>query len=549
MKEYVQWALLTMVLSGFRSALGLRCLPVGGLAIALIAAAGWGEGPKPAVVKPGDPAITLAAERYGYMPLPKQYLAAGLSMYSLHFVDTTHLLFTFHTRGLMERLPDSAPDDNDRRITAVLIELPSGKEVARTVWRTRDQDQYLWPLAHGRFLLRIRSKLSVIDPVRRLGDGNAFAEQPFLEFKRRIGYIEVSPGGELLSVETLPPRAQEASAATAMDAGPAKEVEEDAPARSVVETRFFRLLEQSEPGKPERLIASAAGGLLTRSLIHVPATAEGFIDTTRDGSNGYLFDFQTHAGKRMELAGYETTCSPRTYMVSRSEFVAFGCQIQDKSLLSEFDLRGQQPWVQVLAGQYISPMVTAAPAAGRFVLSRITVGGTYVDLNSILPDEMTAQELTVMQNHDGRVLLKTKATPIERSGQNFDLSEDGMWFVTLQTTQTTRGEETTQKAQILVYQLGPLTAADQKEVKLAEEAAPAKNDAVVRLVSSAAPVKHTAEAEAVTVHTAAKTITAVAETPGPAPKATLGDVHDDDAPRKPPSLYDPDHPKVPPSDW
>jgi hypothetical protein len=531
-----------MVLSNGRSALRLSRFRVCGIALALLPVVSWGDGPKPAGVKPGDPAITLAAEKYGYLPLPKQYLAAGLSMFTLHFVDETHLLFTFHTRGLMERLADSAPDDDDRRITAVLIELPTGKEVARTVWRTRDQDQYLWPLTHGRFLLRIRSKLTVIDPVRKLGEGNAFAEQSFLDFKRRIGYIEISPGGELLTVETLPPRAQEANAATAMDAGPAREAGEDTSARSVVETRFFRLLEEGSAGKPEKLVPSAAGGIVTRSLIHVPATSEGFIDTTRDGSNGFLFDFQSHAGKRMELAGYETTCPPKTYMVSRSEFVAFGCQIQDKSLLSEFDLRGKQPWVLVLNGQYISPMVTAAPAAGRFVLSRIMVGGSYLDISNLSPDEMTAQELTVMQNHDGRVLLKTKATPIERVGQNFDLSEDGMSFVTIQTTQSTRGEEIIQKAQILVYQLGALTAADQKEVKLEEEAAPPRTEAMVRLVSSAGPKKQEADAAAVTVQTGAKTVTTVEETAGPAPKATLGDVHPEDGQQKPPTLYDPDHP-------
>ena len=493
---------------------------------------------------PNEPAITLAADRYGYQPVPARYLAAGLSMFTLNFVDSTHLLFTFHTAGLMPRLPDAAPDDNDRRITAVLIELPSGKELARTVWRTRDQDQYLWPLSHGRFLLRIRSKLSVLDPLRGLAEGNPFIEQPFLEFKRRIGYIAVSPGGELLSVETLPPRAQHPDSASAMDAGPPAATEPETAARSAVEVHFYRLSVEADPNKPKRLYAAVAGILLTRTMIHVPATAEGYIDITQDGSNGYLFDFLTHTGKRVELAGYETTCVPRTYFVSRSEFVAFGCQLQGKVILSEFDLRGQQPWVQALNGAHITPLIISAPDAGRFALSRILVNGTYIDMENLAPEELSSQELIVMQNHDGRLLLKTQATPIQRAGQNFDLSEDGLSFATMQTAQVTQHGETTQNTKIVVYHLPALTPADEKELKLAASAAPEKNDGVVRLFGTR-QAKAEAETEKVTVHTGVTTAAPAAIVAPAATQDTIGDPNPDQ-PRKPPSLYDADHPKPPP---
>jgi hypothetical protein len=385
----------------------------------------------------------------------------------------------------------------------------------------------------------------LIEPVRGLAEGNAFAERAFLEFKRRIGYIAVSPGGELLSVETLPPRALQGVGGAVPDAGP--ETEADTPARSAVEIRFFRLLSETPAGKPERLVAVAAGGVLSHGMIHIPATAEGFLDVTQDGSNGYLFDFQLHGGKRMELAGYETTCLPRSYFLSRSEFVAFGCQVQGQVLLSEFDLRGQEPWVQVLHGTAIAPTIQPAPAAGRFALSRILVNTTMtLDLDNLLPDELTAQEITVMQNHDGRQLLKTQASPIQRAGQNFDLSEDGMEFATLQSTQKMQGEETVWNTKIVVYRLPELTAADQKELKLAEAAAPERNDAMVRLLSAKA-AKSAVAGQAVTVRTGTQAAVPVEAPAAPAPKATLGDVSPEDGtPRKPPSLYDPDHPKTPP---
>ena len=137
-------------------------------------------------------------------------------MFTVNFIDDTHLLLTYNTHGLLARLPDVTPDDDDRLIAAELIELPSGKVLASTKWRTRDRLRYLWPLTHGLFLLRVRSRLTVIDPLGHLSSTDPFQPQAFLEFSRRIGYIAVSPGGDLLTVETVPqPHFQKDSAACA----------------------------------------------------------------------------------------------------------------------------------------------------------------------------------------------------------------------------------------------------------------------------------------------------------------------------------------------
>ena len=87
----------------------------------------------------------------------------------------------------------------------VLLELPTGKVLARTTWHFRDHGQYLFPIAHGRFLLRTREKLVILAPLLHLAVGKPFAEEPFLEFKRKIGYVSVSPGGDLLMIETTRP--------------------------------------------------------------------------------------------------------------------------------------------------------------------------------------------------------------------------------------------------------------------------------------------------------------------------------------------------------
>ena len=65
----------------------------------------------------------------------------------------------------MKREADPLPDDDDRTIGACLVELPSGKVLARTEWRDHDRLQYLWNLGHGRFLLRVRDRLTMIAPM------------------------------------------------------------------------------------------------------------------------------------------------------------------------------------------------------------------------------------------------------------------------------------------------------------------------------------------------------------------------------------------------
>ena len=137
-----------------------------------------------------------------------------------------------------------------------------------------------------------------------------------------------------------------------------------------------------------------------------------------------------------------------------------------------------------------------------------------------------------MQNHDGRQLLKVQVTPIQRAGQNFDLSPDGMSLATLQT------------GQLAIYHLAPLTAKDQKEI---QDSLPEKNAAMIRLQANNAKVE--TDTGKITGSAPVNAPT-VAASPAPsAPQATPAENSAqspaDEAPRKPPTLYDKDHPKPP----
>ncbi len=486
---------------------GLGCLLAWGMALG---------------AKPGAPVVTVPLEPLGFTGFPIQYLMSGWTMYTVHFVDATHVLFTFNAKTLMARLPDATAEDQDRTVAAVLMELPTGKVLAKTIWRTRDRERYLWSLGHGRFLLRVRTKLTLIDPMKGLEEGNAFKERLFLDLKRPIGFISVSAGGDLLTVETVP-RAKRKEGDVTL--GGEDDLSEEAAAieRKVpVQIHFYRL------GAGKEMDPAYAGVVYSPALVNVPATAEGFLDVKKEAGPTWDFDFRSHAGKVQELSAFDTSCAPRPYFVSRSEFVAFGCLgAGGKSSLSGFNLRGEEPWIATYGDNALAPQIVTAPAGGRFALGRVVLSGQFVDPDNLTADMVTGEEVNVLQTHDGRSVMKLMVSPAQRTGQNFDLSEDGLEMVTVRA------------GNLEVYKLGDLTAKDKNEIARATEAEPAKNTAEIALDSM--PVVRKAEAKAEGVKVGAEVMQKSAGEVVGEEGNVVGDVPV--GKRKVPSLYDADHPK------
>lgn len=509
--------------------------------------------------KPPVPVLTVLMADLGYQPVSERYLLNGDTMFTLHFVDDTHLLVTFSVKGLLARAPDADADDQPHNVEAVLLELPTGKVLARTTWHLRDHGQYLIPIAHGRFLLRVRDKLVILAPLLHLGTGKPFEEEPFLDFKRKIGYVSVSPGGDLLAIETtrapkhkpVVPRTMpgDASAAPGGSASPiptTPEPEMDASAEepSYVEIHLIRMVKDGRPGHEDLMVAANAGLVRARALVDIPATSEGFLDILKESPTTWLFDFQGHAGKRMELAPFDTSCMPRAKFVSRSEFIAFGCRgSEDQQQMAAFNFKAEELWINAGSSRYLFPSVVSAPDAGRFALSRTPVTGSYVDQNLLAPDQIGAQEVTVFQTHDGRSLLKLQTSPTQRAGQNFDLSPDGMSAAVVH------------GAAVEVYRLPGLTGKDRQEIAAAAAQVPPMTTARVELRSKVPAAASTA------------TVQSGKQEGGPAPVAagSLSDLAgpetiptkavdqvektnaagDPQGPRKAPTLYTPDHPKAP----
>jgi len=461
-----------------------------------------------------EPPQRLPLEQFGFQPLSEQFLLAGSSMLTLHYVDAQHLLLTFSARHLLKRLPDEPEDDMDRTIDAVLIELPSGHILARTTWRTHDHGQYLWSLGHGHFLLRIRDTLTTFAPLANLSSGQSFTEHPFLSTdNRRIAAVILSPDADLLTVETAKRTPAPAKPKTPLF-GPTPV--EPAPEPPVVQINFYRLHPPSEPGGTIR--PNYAGVTHSRGTGGVPVTVAGYLSTVNQGHQHYAFDFHSYTGKIDELSPFDSTCPPFPLFVSHSEFIVFGCRnSQTVGAVGGFNMRGQEMWEQGLFGDFIAPSLVYAPSSGRFALSRVLLHNSAVADQPVSPDEISSQTVVVYQTDSGKQILHADCTPIERAGQNFALSPDGLSLAVVHAEA------------IEIYRLPSLTPKEEKAVVLAQTSAPPENDLPILFVSKVSPSAESADS---TVQPEAQPANAIA--PAPQSSASQGSTAVPDPTQTPP---------------
>ncbi|WP_348266985.1 hypothetical protein P8936_13815 [Edaphobacter paludis] len=487
------------------------------------------------------PSLRIPLDSLGFQPQSTQFLLAGSSMLTVNYVDNQHLLFTFGVHRLMQRIANDPPDDEDRMVEAVLIELPSGRVLARTDWRLHDSGQYLWGLGHGRFLLRVHDTLTTFAPMANLASGQPFAQRGFLTTDRRIGAVLLSPESDLMIVETaerMPP----VPAPRPPLFGPAPKPAPDPVGRpgdpDPVALSFYRL---AMPGRGDVVQATLAGVAHSSHFGDVAAIGAGHIGVVDEGRQEWAFDFRPFHGKAKELAPFGSTCDPTPRFVSSSEFVAFGCHGgQTPMVLGGFNMRGEQMWEQNLFGDYVGTSMTFAPESGRFALGRVLGEAATVDLAIIPEQAYTAQNVVVYQTESGKQLLHVDCSPIARAGQNFALAPDGMSLAVIR------------DGAIAIYNLPPLSKKDQIELKEARALVPEENIQPIDFAEPTSPSATTASSSAdepagskaapATSANVPKTTSISSAAPAPvasqpAPNAAVSGDAAPEQPRKPPTLY------------
>jgi len=215
---------------------------------------------------------------------------------------------------------------------------------------------------------------------------------------------------------------------------------------------------------------------------------------------------------------------------------------------------------------HINPTFSFAPAGGRFALGR-TIVASQTDIAAAPPAD--TQEVRVYQSYNGKLLLRLNCTPVQRAGQNFALSPDGLQVAVIREESThyeatkEHGAYTQIETGVEIYALPALSKDDRAAVEKAQTLAPtdtgARIDLALARVSAADAAKGGSHAnQASGVPTDSSALAPVAdESPQPAPTASSVDPPADassanapatvvegdappDGPRKPPTLYSPE---------
>ena len=463
------------------------------------------------------PTLRISLADLGFPGLSSSFESVGASMLTLNLIDNTHVLLTFSSRGLVERIPDDPPEDDDRAVEALLVDLSTGKVLARTRWHLHDHAQYLWGLGNGRFLLRNRSILTAFAPLLNLDTPDPFKATSFLHVMGVIDALEASPEGDLLTVEMSPPRKpstrQQASASTSTSTS-ASTSADILPRQPRPPETFYFVRVSGTGALNSPILAAAAGAIKVRGVGTIPINGRGYLLAKSQKRSRWSMQFDTFDGESRKLATLDSSCAPRMQLVSPSQYVAFTCRgSDDRVMLSAFDFEPHEMWEEPLSGTSPYAQFAFAQQAGRFAISRTVSGGPSNSAAStntgIPPDPALVQEVKIYQTESGDLLLKLICTPTFRTGQNFDLASDGLSVVIVR------------DGAIELYRLPPLSPRDAKELAAVQqhEPSPAKSARIElqKMLKDAAA--EAVEADAETAAEVREKAVVTANTPPPAAAA------------------------------
>lgn len=361
---------------------------------------------------PAKPAVRIPLDAIGYRPVTAaMLLREGFAPNTLDFIDNDNVLLTFAAHKLVPREQDDPEGDQDRLIEAVVVHLPDGAVLRQAEWRVHDQARYLWPLTHGRFMLRIRNELYFVDPMR---PHETMHRHSMLKPDGELAAVQVSPDGATVLIQTTPKRHIGDDPTQAMDHPP-------------VQLTFYRVSDEEHP----KLIQFATTQV--SRVVDVPFTSRGLLEVVKEDRGHWGFDFHPFAGGKMELAGLTSTCRPEAEWVSESTFIATGCRgMDDRRLLSGFDLLAQANWVFTTDDPPLwAALSTDSGESGRFAFRNAqepnSVGSQDED-----PSDRHTQTVRVYEFQGGVEILRVPVVPAQRTGLNFDLSPDGQRLAVLQ---------------------------------------------------------------------------------------------------------------------
>jgi hypothetical protein len=356
---------------------------------------------------PSQPAaFAVPVEPLGFFAPGAIYQGQRESLVSLDFLDEDHLLFTFHSPGLIRREGRPAVDD-ERQIRAVVLALPDGRVNAEALWTLHDRGRYVWMLNDGHFLLRDQNIL-------QLGDAS-LELKPSLTFQGPLLWLEMDPSDELVATDSREPEVAKARAGSVMSPATA--------------SAWVTSDEGNTNGQPNivlRILRRATGQVMlvsrTRTTVHLPINSEGFVESLRGKGHEWVLNLNYFKGGNRVIGKLDSMCAPSVEFVSNPEVLVTTCNPDNSRWMVALSTDGKRLWNASKPPTQIWPRLIMAPNGLR--VARETLIATHpVDTFSPLSfDDVTGQLVEVYDALTGHVDLTAPASPILDGGGNVAIS-------------------------------------------------------------------------------------------------------------------------------
>lgn len=365
------------------------------------------------------PTVRIAVGPLGFMAPSEAYLQHRMAWATLDFVDDSHLLFTFHSSGLMRRIPGDPADDEDQMIHAVVLEIATGKVTQQADWRMHDRQRYLWALQDGKFLVRQRNSLYLTDSNLEL--------RPYLTFDTDLEAIEVSPGRTLMAIEMvkfLAPAAGESD--TLGDVSGLLPPSLVSPG-GIRQKRTELVL--VHPGDKK-----AVAAVQMRNPMDLPLLEDGFLGALEGTQpKEWVIEKQLSGGDMEKIGEVKSMCRPDLVTLSANVALSENCPVNgaDGYAVSALSMAGEVLWQGLWQSKYIWASFEVAENGSRFAYGSLETNRDIGRLDAFGEADVVAQPVGVFDTETGKLEVVKNASPILSGAHNFALSADGRRFAIL----------------------------------------------------------------------------------------------------------------------
>jgi VWFA-related protein len=322
---------------------------------------------------------------------------------AINFFDERHLLLTYEGSDMVHRRRTCPRTHDDRIVHAVVVDTDSGKTLHRADWYLHDREQYLWPLASGKMLLRDGESLIELDQ-----DLN---QKPIFEHKD-IFWAGVTPN------------AQQVIAGYAID----PEKQNDKP-----QARKYEI----------RLLDAQSLNVLSTIPLERPIpqhlTGQGYADVVLKNGWTWLVRFGPKGQPRRPITRVRSSCIPDLEISGQDTLLIGRCTTaQDRYVISSFSTGGQFLWRHRWPAMVNTPLISRSIDGSRFALSTVEVSKEANPIPAEAEEtshEVRQHKIEILNAATGTSILTLETQPAITVGGNVALSPDASKLAVLHNSQ------------------------------------------------------------------------------------------------------------------